>query len=312
MKWPVVWLYCAALMMGTGATAQMTAALSEKVADDLERIRIGEQGQRTPQQLGVLWSRVAIDYQEAMDFARAEDAYGRSLTLLEGVPAAVRDHAAVLDNLGALYLMMGRLDEADRSRKKALTERQRLGSALDIALSHALVAEVSLLRQRFKDAEREAAEALRALDADPAANKFVIVSTLMTLVYARCLEKHCSDGEKDGDRLVTLAGREFGPDSLVSGQALLAHGFAKEKMGEMQEAEKMMLQGIQTIKAHLSSGDPRLVGGLLQYRDFLVKAHRNAEAKQIEQKVAELKSQHPSCNGCTVSVHALSAFPRSR
>jgi tetratricopeptide (TPR) repeat protein len=310
MKRPVVWLYCAALMMGTGVMAQMTAAQSGKIADELEQIRVGEHRQSTPQQLGVLWSMVAIDYQEAMEFSQAEDAYGRSLVLLARIPAAVRAYAATLDNLGALYMVTGRLDEAETCRKKALVERQRLGNALDVALSHELGAQVSLLRRRFKEAEREAAEALRVLDADPAANKFAVVSTLMTLVYARCLQNDCSNGDKDGDRAVMLARREFGPDSLVWGQALMAHGFAKGKMGEMQEAEKMMLQGIQTIKAHLPSRDPRVVGGLLQYRDFLAGAHRKAEAKQVEREVADLKSQHPSCNGCTVSVYALSASSR--
>jgi tetratricopeptide (TPR) repeat protein len=310
VKRPVVWLCCAALMMGTGAVAQMTATWSAKIADELEQIRIGEQRPFTPQQLGVMWSLLASDYQEAMEFSRAEDAYGRSLVLLKGIPAAVRDYAATLDNLGALYMVTGRLDEAEACRKKALAERQRLGNALDIALSHELGAEVSLLRRRFKEAQREAAEALRVLDANPAANKFAVVSTLLTLVYARCLQNDCSSGDKDGARAVMLASREFGPDSLVWGQALMAHGFAKGKMGEMQEAEKMMLQGIQTIKARLPSRDPRVAGGLLQYRDFLAGAHRKEEAKQVEREVADLKSEHPSCNGCTVSVYALNASSR--
>jgi tetratricopeptide (TPR) repeat protein len=311
LKRPVAGLCCLALVMGTGAVAQTNAGLSEKIAGELERIHGEEQGQLTPRQLGALWNMVAIDYQNAMELSRAEDAYGRSLRLLAPIPAAAPDYAAVLDNLGSLYLFRGRLSEAEACRKKALTQRQRQGNALDIALSEKQLAEVSLARHRFKDAEGEAAEALRIMDADPFhADNFYVVSTLMMLTYARCLRNDCGNGVKAAERAVMLAGTKFEPQSLPLGHALVALGFAKGKMGEAREADAMMLQGIQILKLHLVASDPRLLDALLQYRNFLAGVHRKAEAKQVEREVASLRDQHPSCNGCTVSVYGLSALSR--
>ena len=309
LKRSVAGLCCLALVMGTGAVAQTNAGLSEKIAGELERIHGGEQGQLTPRQLGALWNMVAIDYQNAMELSRAEDAYGRSLRILAPIPAAAADYAAVLDNLGSLYIFMRRLSEAEACRKKALAQRQTQGNALDIALSEKQLAEVSLARHRFKDAEGEAAEAVRMMDADPLhADNFYVVSSLLMLAYARCLRNDCGEGVKAAERAVMLAGTEFAPQSLALGHALVALGFAKGRLGEAREADAMMLQGIQILKLHLVASDPRLLDALLQYRNFLARVHRKAEAKQVEREVASLRDQHPSCNGCTVSVKTLSGL----
>src|SRR6202011_225941 len=165
------------------------------------------------------------------------------------------------------------------------------------------------MRRRFKDAEREAAEALRMLEADPAAaDKFEVASTLITLAYARCLLKDCAQGEKDADRAVMLARTYFEPNSLLYGQALYAHGFAKERMGQPKDAEVEMVQGIRMMRMHLPASDRRVVGALWQYRNFLMEPHRKAEATLIEREVASLRDEHPSCKGCTVNAKTLSGL----
>jgi tetratricopeptide (TPR) repeat protein len=308
--WLAVWLCC--LAMETAAVAQASGgALDEKIAGKLEKIHAAERGQLalTQRQVGILWCLVAIDYDDGMDYSRAEDAYGRSLVILGGIPAAAKDYARLLDHLGTMYLITQRLDEAETVRKKALTQYQKLGDRADIAVSEEMLAEALLMRRRFKDAEREAADALRILDADPkAADKFDLASTLITLTYARCLRKDCAQGEKDADRAVMLARSYFEPNSLLSGQALFALGFAKERLGQAKEAEAAMLEGLQIMKMHLPASDRRVTGSLWQYRNFLVEMHRKAEADLIEREVASSRDQHPSCKGCTVNVKALNGL----
>jgi tetratricopeptide (TPR) repeat protein len=308
--WLAVWLCC--LAMETAAVAQASGgALDEKIAGKLEKIHAAERGQLalTQRQVGILWCLVAIDYDDGMDYSRAEDAYGRSLVILGGIPAAAKDYARLLDHLGTMYLITQRLDEAETVRKKALTQYQKLGDRADIAVSEEMLAEALLMRRRFKDAEREAAEALRILGADPkAADKFDQASTLITLTYARCLRKDCAQGEKDADRAVMLARSYFEPNSLLSGQALFALGFAKERLGQAKEAEAAMLEGLQIMKMHLPASDRRVTGSLWQYRNFLVEMHRKAEADLIEREVASSRDQHPSCKGCTVNVKALNGL----
>ena len=62
------------------------------------------------------------------DFLKAEDAYLRALHLLKAAPHSRAEYTFALDDLSSLYLIYGRLDNAESASKQAIKVRQKLGN----------------------------------------------------------------------------------------------------------------------------------------------------------------------------------------
>jgi hypothetical protein len=84
----------------------------------------------------------------------------------------------------------------------------------------------------------------------------------------------------------------------------MAIGFARWKIGDSQEAEKMMLEGIHIITTKNAPGAPYSRLALLQYRDFLNSMHRSFDVKRIDDQLAQSISR--PCANCTVNVGSMS------
>ena len=296
-----------ALSLGIHAASAQTQTASimplpERIAQELGLIHAAEQEHLPDVQLGYLWARLASDYRDKADFSRSEDAYNRALRLLKTAPEAKADYATLLDRLGYLYLIYGHKDEAESCMKKSLAIRQELGNVTNIGLSHEHLAEVALARHKFKDAERAASEAYQMLAARGSGTTG-LAAVLVTLTYARCEQNKCAEGLQNAEQAFAIVRTGHQPDSLPVGHTLMALGFAKWKMGENQDAEKAMLQGIQIIRTLNAPGNPNSRYALIEYRDYLKAMHRSLEAKQIEEQLA---STHQPCASCSVSVYSLS------
>jgi tetratricopeptide (TPR) repeat protein len=85
--------------------------------------------------IGYLWGRLASDYVGLADFARAEDAYFRSLRLLRNAPEAQKSYATLLDNLGVLYFAFDRRAEAEPYLKRSFAERRKQGDIVALGIS---------------------------------------------------------------------------------------------------------------------------------------------------------------------------------
>ena len=111
-------LLLTALSLSVGVTWAQTsgpqiASSPARIARDMELIRIAEQEHRPEAERGALWTQVALEYQNAADFLKAEDAYNKSLHLLKTAPSARAEYATTLECLAALYLIYGHVDVAD-------------------------------------------------------------------------------------------------------------------------------------------------------------------------------------------------------
>jgi tetratricopeptide (TPR) repeat protein len=291
-----------------GQTSNPQVASSDaRIAKDLVSIRTAEQ-QHVPQaQQGSLWAQLALEYQSVAAFAKAEDAYNRALHLLKTTPSSRAECASTLDNLSTLYMIFGRIDDAESATKQALAERQKLGNLSDIGLSEVHLADIALVRHQFKKAEELSERGIQGMQSSSDPPKAGVLSAFITLTYARCSRGHCGEGVTSAEQAVAFASKTFEPESVASGFALETLGYAKWKSGAAQDGEKDMLHGIQILKTKLASDDPRLAGAMLQYRTYLIEAKRPAEAQDIQQQVKSMVRQAGIyCSSCAVSVNSLS------
>jgi tetratricopeptide (TPR) repeat protein len=306
-----VLLLTAMVLSVRGAFAQVPepqiASSPVRIARDTEWIRTAEQEHRPEAQIGALWMQLASEYQYAADFPKAEDAYNKSLHLLKNAPGAREEYVSTLESLASLYLIYGRLDDAESVRKQALGVREKLGNPYYIGFSQIHLANIALARQQFKKAERLAAQGMEEMESSSNPGRVGILSGFTTLSYAHCLRGHCSEGLISAEQALAYANKNFEPGSAAVGFALETLGFAEWKTGAAGDGEKAMLHGIQILRAKLAPTDPRLAGALLQYRDYLNASGRRVEAQVIHEQVDRMTSQSGTfCPGCTVNVNSLS------
>jgi len=278
-----------------------------RIAKDLELIRAAEHEHLPPAQTGDLWAQLASEYHHATEFPQAEDAYNRSLHLLKDAPSAGEEYAATLDNLAALYLTYGRLDDAESARKQALAVRRKLGNISGIAVSHIHLADIALARHQFKKAEKLALQGMEEMKSSSNPPREGMLSGLITVTYARCSRGHCDEGLTNAEQAFAFANTHFEPESAAAGFALETLGFAKWKSGATHDGEIAMVEGIQILRTDLAPADPRLAGALQQYRAYLIAEDRQAEAQQIHEQVGKMtRDAGIYCSDCTVSVNSLS------
>ncbi len=278
-----------------------------QIAPDLELIRIAEQQHASPLQQAVLWVQLALDYHLGAEFLKAEDAYLRALHLLKNEPSARAEYAYALDNLSALYLIYGRLDDAESVRKQAIKVRQKLGNPAEYAESEVHLADIAIRRRQYKKAERLALKGLQTMESSSNPPQAGIFTALITLTYARCSRGQCGKGLNSAKQAVAFANKNFESESAANGFALETLGFAEWKTGALQDGERDMRQAVQILRTRLSINDPRVAGAMLQYQSYLIEAHRPAEAQEIHEQVTRITRQAGVyCQGCAVSAYSLS------
>ncbi len=283
------------------------ASSPARIARDLELIRIAEQEHRPEAERGALWTQLALEYQYAADFLKAEDAYNKSLHLLKTAPSTRAEYATTLECLAALYLIYDRIDEAEIVRKQALAVRKKLGNPSDTGLSEIHLANIAIARRQYKKAEQIALRGMEEMESSASPPRVGMLTGLITITYARCMRGDSSEGLMSAQQAVAFANGHFTPESPALGFALGALGLAEWKSGALQDGEKDMLHGIQILRTKLVPADPRLGGALLQYSEYLVATSRRVEAQVIHAEVERMTSQNGSvCPACTVSVYSLS------
>jgi tetratricopeptide (TPR) repeat protein len=278
-----------------------------QIARDLETIRTAELHHPPPLQEALLWVQLALDYHLGAEFLKAEDAYWRALRLLKNEPSAREEYAYILDNLSSLYLIYGRLDDAESVRKQAIKVRQKLGNPAACAESEVHLADIMMRRREYKKAEQLALKGLQTMESSSKPPQAGIFTALITLTYARCSRGQCGKGLISAKQTVAFANKNFESESAANGFALETLGFAEWKTGALQDGERDMRQAVQILRTRLSANDPRVAGAMLQYQSYLIQAHRPAEAQEIHEQATRISREAGVyCQECVVSVSSLS------
>jgi tetratricopeptide (TPR) repeat protein len=290
------------------ASMPVPPELEQRIAQDLDLTKVGERTGVEPLSLGRLWAHLAVDYEEAAEFAKAEAAYNRALQIFERTPDAAKDYAIALDNLGSLYLASHNDEAAEKCRRRALAAREGVGDRLEIARGKALLAEVYLARRKYKEAQQTAAEAYDAMVGAKDPDSSELVSTLITLTFSSSMHGQHAYAVERGREAESLALAALPADSLLTGEVRMALGYAEWKAGMADGPDEEMREGVRILRKWVTPGHPYLLGAMTQYRNYLKDAHRAAEAKEIAEEEKALMSNPPNtCANCTVSVYGLRA-----
>jgi tetratricopeptide (TPR) repeat protein len=231
-----------------------------------------------PIQIGKLWVELALTKHEQSQYTSAEAAYTHALALFEHDPAAARDYATTLSNLGALYYDTGRPDAAERMDLRSLDVAQRLGDTLRVGHAEGQLSQLYLQEHRLKKPAEYSLKASEDLSQTPD-----VVNRALALVihtYATC-EKHCEEGLRSAQQAMEIVLGERTPNLIAIGQAYIARGFADQQTGATLKAGDDMRDGVRLLKQDLQPSDARLINALKLYREYLAANHRNAEAAEI-------------------------------
>ena len=296
---------CIVLSVCEPAPPQLFSTTTQMdIAQERHMIDLAEREHLPDAKIGYLWGRLASDYVGQADFARAEDAYFRSLRLLRNAPEAQKGYATLLDNLGVLYLAYNRRAEAEQYLTRGFAARRKQDDIVALGISQVHLAQLAHADHKFKQSENLAAEAQTNLTAAGDAGRAGLIGALVSLTYARCERNKCAEGLQDAERAMDVARLIYTSDSLPAGHVLMAIGFARWKIGDSQQAEKMMLEGVHIITTKNAPGAPYSRLALLEYRDFLKSMGRALDVKRIDDQLAQATPQ--PCANCTVSVNSLS------
>jgi hypothetical protein len=67
-----------------------------------------------------------------------------------------------------------------------------------------------------------------------------------------------------------------------------------------------MREGLDILSNQMIQENPYLLGARMQYRQFLLDAHRKEEAKQVDDQIAlSMKHAPPLCKDCVVNAMSL-------
>ena len=283
-----------------------TVPLSSRISREIKTLEALQRQQAPPQQIGRVWAKLGLDYQDAGEFALSEDAFNHALHLLRTDAAFASEYATVLDNFGSLYLMYGRIPEASRLREQALAKRLELKNPVEIARSESHIAEVLLDEHKYKDAATHALRALHTMEAQREPDKEDEAATMVTLIYALCATKRCSDGLMYARKGLEISAAAFAQDSVQAGYTLMAAGFAEWKQGDAARAEDELKRGVEIFRRRQGESSRVLIEALRQYQSFLASRHQTVAARRIEDEVTSLQQpSSASCSTCTVSPYSL-------
>jgi tetratricopeptide (TPR) repeat protein len=280
------------------------AIIQERIAKGLDQIKAASDQHLSDAHTGYLWARLAVDYRKAGNFEASESAYLKALPLLEREHPASRNYATTLDNFSMLYLTYGRIDDAERYNKKAAALRENMNYPLDRARSEQHKAEIDLAKHRFKEAESEAADALKVMQSLNDPDQLDLISASNALAFTRCMRGRCEQGMEDARRSLDIARNGFGTESLSYAHALLAVGFASWKLGRSDDANKEMRTAIEIIRSQPGSENRSLVLALAEYRNYLKSVHRNYDADIVAKELTETRNGISLCATC-VTVNSL-------
>ena len=282
-------------------------AANQRIRRQLTELNTREMANASNRELGYRWTVLGLEYSNASQFTSSENAYNHAIDLLSKDPADASLQAEALDQLGALYLIYGRLPESLNCRRKALALRTKLGDAKLIALSKSHLAEIALVSRQYREALQQSDEAYIGMTAAGAAISDK-VSVLIVRTYATCGLHRRAECLSDAQQVLALSRTAFPEQSPEVSSSLMALSVAQLDDGSPAAAEESARQALAILKVQFSANDPRMVFALSHDRDCLVAMHRKEEARQVEEQLAALQSKSAaSCTQCTVSAFGLRA-----
>ena len=262
-----------------------------------------------PEELGNLWRALAIYYQNELDVDKAEDAYIHAIRLLRDTQLTAQ-YADSLHRVAQVYVMESRLKEAQRDLALALAIFARIGDTRSAASVRETVAVALMRDHKFKEAEIEASRVVAMLESIDHPIVSELENAYATRARAVAGQGRPEDALRDAAHAHALAIQNSGANSINSMVTLLVQGEVQMQAGLESEGEQSITEALKLERSRTDL--PRVTSSTLEASMLetaaisLRKAHRNQDAKALEEQMRQAQSAaRAGCGGCTVSVSSL-------
>jgi len=267
--------------------------------------RQSSSGQSSGGEAGRAWILLGVVYTQQGRFGEAQNAFERSLRLLDGTEL-VTDYAAALQSYGMLYNDTGQIAIAGQMWRKALQLRQQVGDHAGMSRSLTSLAGLALAQNRVHDAKKylqsaaEEAKLTRDMTDDDLAIGYETQAWLMLA------EGHSGAAVADYERSLELSKRIHGERHWLTGWDYMLLGKAYSESGNVDQALADMREGLGILDRALGRRNPRYFAAQIAYSKALGRAGLSAQAAQWRAagERAEKDFYRSQCVGCTINAAA--------
>jgi len=262
-------------------------------------------GQSSGGELGRAWILLGVVYTQQGRFAEAQNAFERSLRILEGT-RFVTDYAAALQSYGMLYNNTGQIAIAGQMWNKALQLRLQSGDHAGVSRSLTSLAGLALAQNRVHDAKKylqsaaEEAKLTQDLTDDDVAIRYE------TQAWLALAEGHAAAAVADYQRSLELCKRIHGEGHWLTGWEYMLRGKAYSESGNPEQAFADMREGLSILERAMGRKNPRYFAAQIAYSRALGRAGLSAQAAQWRAVAEQAQKDfyRSQCVGCTINVAA--------
>jgi tetratricopeptide (TPR) repeat protein len=243
---------------------------------------------------GTAWLRLAVLYQDAARYDEAEHAFRHAISLLKKKDRTL--YADGLDHMGTMYVEQGKFGKAEPLERKALAIREDMNDRTAIGTSYTHLAMLAYGRHDLTGADADARMAVSLLAPEHSADGTGTeatpeekMSALIDLALIECARRDCAGAIPELNRALRIAHANYQANSVPVGflDFLLAN--ASWKNGDLRDAPALMKRGIDEMQQRLGWGHPTFIAALKQYRTLLTQIGSNAEADEVDRRIALLE-----------------------
>jgi tetratricopeptide (TPR) repeat protein len=306
-----LWLLCTPVLGQTNPSAVLhDAVVLENRGNFANAAKVAKAAidshQLNGNELGRGYIILAIARQGAGNLIDAQIAFEHAMQVLDHDREHPEDYASALENYAGFYSQLGQLDMAVLMWRKALRLRQRIGDHAGTALSLTRLAEVSLARNRLRDARRYLQ---KASDEERLASDLTDDDRAFffeTQGWAVLAEHHTSAAVAAYQRALELMERSRGGQHWLAGWEHMLLGRAYAESGDFRSALANMQTGLTILDHALGQKNPKYFAAELAYSRVLDQIGSHAEAAQMSAAAEKASEDYygTQCAGCTISVAA--------
>jgi tetratricopeptide (TPR) repeat protein len=287
-------------LQGRHQFAQAEALLSGLLAR-------AEQQNPGDSRIGAVLNALGAVYQETGQYLEAENAYLRSLALLErtlGPDDPYLVSSGLLPNLAVLYWRTGELSKAKTLLDRGLRIAEEK-PGIDASIRATLLsnrASIAARRGQYAEARSLLEKALRLAAEDP--QSAIAGSVLNNLAAVAVAQHDLSSGLAYSRRSVEIFESHQADVPAELARALLNLGLLEERTGARGEAESHIKRALVVAEGAYGPGHPMVGSVLASYGVLLARQGRRKEAKRMKQRAQAIQARSRQENSLGLTVDA--------
>jgi len=249
------------------------------------------QNTTTLYQAETLWDN-AHQARATRQYASAERLYKEAITKLQAVLGDDHSVAKAMDELGTLYMELGKDAEAEQSFKSSVevAERKYYAGHADVAPALDHLADLYIKQGKFAEAEPVATRALEVNDKTLSGEHRCTLKSLHNLALVQMKLGKSPEAEKTLTKALKSLDTPLGPYQEFKYDLARLY----QEQGKTAEAEKAYKEAIEGFEYRRNI--PRLVECLESYADFLSKGERKSEGAKLKTRADKMRELVKDCH----------------